>query len=125
GTAIHHLTLYRAASGALVFSAGTVQWVWGVDGHHDQNTGIRTEPDTQFDIRICRDPRAPDPRVEQAMVNLFADMDIQPATLGPHLTPAERSDDHAAPVSRIASAPELLRVGIAAVIHGVADDQGG
>jgi hypothetical protein len=29
GTATHHLTLYRAASGALVFGAGTVQWSWG------------------------------------------------------------------------------------------------
>ena len=27
----HHLTLYRAASGALVFGAGTVQWSWGLD----------------------------------------------------------------------------------------------
>ena len=30
-TATHHLTLYRAASGALVFGAGTVQWAWGLD----------------------------------------------------------------------------------------------
>ena len=29
GTATHHLTLYRHASGALVFGAGTVQWAWG------------------------------------------------------------------------------------------------
>src|SRR5215470_4681256 len=29
-TATHHLTLYRAASGALVFGAGTVQWAWGL-----------------------------------------------------------------------------------------------
>ena len=31
GTATHHLTLYRAPSGALVFGAGTVQWSWGLD----------------------------------------------------------------------------------------------
>ena len=30
-TATHHLTLYRAPSGALVFGAGTVQWAWGLD----------------------------------------------------------------------------------------------
>src|SRR5499427_8850669 len=30
-TITHHLTLYRAASGALVFGAGTVQWAWGLD----------------------------------------------------------------------------------------------
>ena len=28
-TATHHMTLYRAPSGALVFGAGTVQFVWG------------------------------------------------------------------------------------------------
>ena len=31
GLATHHLTLYRHASGALVFGAGTVQWAWGLD----------------------------------------------------------------------------------------------
>jgi outer membrane protein assembly factor BamB len=31
----HHATLYRAPSGALVFSAATVQWSWGLDAHHD------------------------------------------------------------------------------------------
>ena len=30
-TATHHLSLYRAPSGALVFGAGTVQWSWGLD----------------------------------------------------------------------------------------------
>ncbi len=29
------LTLYRAASGALVFNAGTVQWAWGLNNNHD------------------------------------------------------------------------------------------
>ena len=28
GTATHHLIMYRAASGALVFGAGTVGWAW-------------------------------------------------------------------------------------------------
>ena len=36
GTATHHLTLYRAPSGALVFGAGTIQWSWGLDGNHDR-----------------------------------------------------------------------------------------
>ena len=31
GTANHALTLYRHASGAFVFGAGTVQWSWGLD----------------------------------------------------------------------------------------------
>ncbi|CAK9085226.1 unnamed protein product [Durusdinium trenchii] len=40
GSATHHLTLYKAASGALVFGAGTVQWAWGLDPMHDSVTGL-------------------------------------------------------------------------------------
>src|SRR5206468_9344982 len=35
GIATHSLTYYRASSGAHVFSAGTVQWPWGLDANHD------------------------------------------------------------------------------------------
>ena len=67
GTATHHLTLYRAPSGALVFGAGTVQWSWGLDGNHDGGT------------------TTPDVRMQQATVNLLADMGVQPgdAPVGP------------------------------------------
>jgi hypothetical protein len=54
-TATHHLTEYRAASGALVFGAGTVQWSWGLDG-----------------------PYA-DPTMQQATRNVLADMGAGPA----------------------------------------------
>ena len=37
--ATHSLTLYRHSSGALVFSAGTVQWSWGLDDMHDGTGG--------------------------------------------------------------------------------------
>ena len=37
--ATHSLTLYRHSSGALVFSAGTVQWSWGLDDMHDGSAG--------------------------------------------------------------------------------------
>ena len=40
GTATHHMTLHRAASGALVFGAGTVQYAWGLDSNHDNNFGF-------------------------------------------------------------------------------------
>jgi hypothetical protein len=67
-TATHRLTLYRAPSGALVFGAGTVQWAWGLDnGAGTGNT---------------------DPAMQQATVNLFADMGTQPATLMSGLTAA-------------------------------------
>ena len=75
------LTLYRAPSGALVFGAGTVQWSWGLDGNHD------------------RGGSTPDPRMQQATVNLFADMGAQPATLQPGLVAATASTDTAAPTS--------------------------
>ncbi len=31
GTTEHHVTLYKAPSGALVFSAASIQWGWGLD----------------------------------------------------------------------------------------------
>ena len=80
GTATHTLTLYRAPSGALVFGAGTVQWSWGLDGNHDSGPA-----------------RRPTPRMQQATVNLFADMGVQPATLQPGLRAATASTDTTAP----------------------------
>jgi hypothetical protein len=35
GVATHHLMTYRAQSGALVFSAGTIDWSWGLNSNHD------------------------------------------------------------------------------------------
>jgi len=66
----HHLTLYRAASGALVFGAGTVQWSWGLDPYHDR------QPDPGEDRTM-----------QQATVNLFADMGAQPTSLQAGLVP--------------------------------------
>ncbi len=83
GTATHALTLYRAPSGALVFGAGTVYWVWGLDDNHDLEY------------------TATDPNVQQAMVNLFADMGVQPATLMASLQVAQQTTDNEAPVSTI------------------------
>ncbi len=57
GTTTHHVTQYRAASGALVFSAGTIQWSWGSDSDHD---GADIQP--------------ADPRIRQATLNILADM---------------------------------------------------
>jgi len=63
GSATHHLNLYRAASGALVFGAGTVQWSWGLDSSHDRGSGPA------------------DPNMQQATANLLADMGAGAATL--------------------------------------------
>jgi hypothetical protein len=82
GLATHSLTLYRAPSGALVFGAGTMFWSWALDSHHSP-LGSQNPP--------------PDPNVQQAMVNLFADMGVQPATLQANLVAASHSTDNLAP----------------------------
>ena len=126
GTATHHLTLYRHASGALVFGAGTVQWSWGLDAHHDTETGMPPERQNENTTRVGVDPNGPDRNVRQATVNLFADMGVQPATLAPDLVRAEASEDREPPVSRIAEPrngasppPGPVRV------SGTAHDRGG
>ncbi len=59
----HNLSLYRHSSGALVFAAGTINWAWGLDEMHDE-------------------PSSPASRdMQQATVNIFADMGVIPATL--------------------------------------------
>jgi len=112
-TATHHLTLYRAASGALVFAAGTVQWAWGLDVNHD------IQPDTG--------PANPDLNMQQATLNLLADMGVQPTTMQGGLVAATASSDHTPPTSTITSpgggATETS--GTAVTITGTASDTGG
>ena len=106
GTATHNLTLYRHASGALVFGAGTVQWSWGLDGKHDRGSD------------------APDARMQQATVNLFADMGVQPATLQAGLVAATASTDTTPPSSPITAptAGATVPSGSAVTITGTATD---
>ena len=107
-TATHSLTLYRHSSGALVFGAGTIQWSWGLDAAHDF-TG----------------PPA-DVRMQQATVNLFADMGVQPATLQPGLVGATASTDTIAPTSVILMPPGgTVRAGSVVTTVGMATDAGG
>jgi hypothetical protein len=88
-TATHHLTLYRAASGALVFGAGTVQWSWGLDRAQGAGNGGSLTP--------------PDLAMQQATVNLLADMGAQPSTPMSGLAPATASTDTTPPTSTITS----------------------
>lgn len=106
-TATHNLTEYRASSGALVFGAGTVQWSWGLDGF---TTG-----------------KSPDPTMQQATVNLFADMGAQAYTLISGLVAASASGDTTAPTSAITSPASGTSVtdGAAMTIKGTASDGGG
>ncbi len=116
GTETHHLTLYRAPSGALVFGAGTVQWAWGLD-----NTNAWDQPST--------DPSGnpPDRNMQQATVNLLADMGAQPATLISGLLSASPSTDTTPPTSHVTSPTPgaTLQDGTQATISGTATDSGG
>ena len=141
GTATHHLTLYRhetpkqsadmadnsaRSRGALVFGAGTIQWAWGLDAHHDTETGIPPERANSSSTRVGVDLNGPDRNIQQATVNLFADMDVQPQTLQDDLTPASASTDEQPPASTVlvptdgaTLPPEIL------VIRGTAQDTDG
>jgi hypothetical protein len=120
GRATHSMTLYRHNSGALVFGAGTVQWSWGLDGNHDRGTTPTSHTTDQA--------------MEQATVNLLADMGAQPATLqvgpdpnNPRLFTAAKSTDIQAPISTVVSPADGATVssGVRITITGTAADQGG
>jgi N,N-dimethylformamidase beta subunit-like protein/uncharacterized protein DUF4082/Big-like domain-containing protein len=111
-TTTHHLTLYRAASGALVFGAGTIQYAWGLDDWHDSQY-IPNE--------------FADERMQQATVNLLADMHAQPATLMSGLDPATASTDTVAPTTTVTSpaASAAVPAGTVVTVSGTATDTGG
>jgi N,N-dimethylformamidase beta subunit-like protein/uncharacterized protein DUF4082/fibronectin type III domain protein len=104
-TATHNLTMYRAPSGARVFGAGTVQWAFGLNGWNSQGTA--------------------DPNMQQATVNLFADMGAQPASLQAGLVAASASTDSTAPTSTITSPPTTVTDGAQVTLTGTAADTGG
>ncbi|WP_457187319.1 DUF4082 domain-containing protein [Nocardioides sp. P5_E3] len=111
GTTTHNVTLYKAPSGALVFSAGTVQWTWGLDEVHDS-------------------PFAPEPadvRMQQAQVNLLADMNAQPSTLMAGLVTTGKSNDTTGPTTTITSPSANASVanGTQRTVTGTATDAGG
>ncbi len=59
-----------ATATRILFGAGTVQWSWGLDSNHDRGSA------------------AADVRMQQATVNLLADMGVQPGSLRTGLVPA-------------------------------------
>ena len=109
-SATHHLTFYRAASGALVFGAGTVQWSWGLDNNHAIDNITPT-----------------DLNMQQATVNILADMGVQPAALQRGLFPATPSTDTTPPQSTITSpaSGSAAGPGSTVTISGTAVDSGG
>jgi N,N-dimethylformamidase beta subunit-like protein/uncharacterized protein DUF4082/fibronectin type III domain protein/Big-like domain-containing protein len=114
-TATHSLSLYRAPSGALVFGSGTVQWSWGLDITNAWNRGA-TNPFA----------KAPDPTMQQATVNLMADMGAQPMTLQPDLFATGQSTDATPPTATVESPAggAKLSDGATVTVSGTAADSG-
>ena len=71
--AVTEAVKYRAASGALVFAAGTIQWPWALGPYFIPNPG---GGDTYFQAPTNTE----DPRIQQATYNILSDMSAQPAT---------------------------------------------
>ncbi|SDY36924.1 Cadherin domain-containing protein [Jannaschia faecimaris] len=115
GTDTHALTLYRAPSGALVFSAGTVFWTWGLSDEHDSSPyGVLVE----------------NLALKQFTINMFADMGIQPgvsdailASRG--LVRAEASTDTVAASITLDNIPDEVLAFQTYVISGTATDDDG
>jgi len=108
GTISHHFSEYRAASGALVFSGGTIQYAWGLDGTHDLSA------------------HAAIPEIQQLTINVLADMGLQPTSLQPGLVATSASSDHTAPVVTI-NTPTAgnIALGTQVTVSGTATDSGG
>ncbi|MER6565478.1 DUF4082 domain-containing protein [Streptomyces sp. NPDC001093] len=114
GTATHNLVEFRDQdSGALVFGSGTVQWSWGLT-----NVPTYNPADTVV---------TEDSRMQQATVNILADMGVQPLTLQSNLVAAGASTDTTGPAITVSSpasgvtVPALKPV----TITGTATDSGG
>jgi len=110
GTTTHHLTMYKAASGARVFSAGSIQWAWGLDANHDGDTSGGT-----------------DVRMRQATLNMLVDMGAQPGSIASDLVATTKTTDTTAPTVTVTSPVNGASVGdgTAVTVSGTASDVGG
>jgi len=117
GTAVHSMNMYRYPGGGLVFGAGTVRWAWGLDASHEGNP----DPDP------LGNPFPANRDMQQATINVLADMGAQPGNLQSGLAAAAASTDFLAPVSAISSpaAGATVPPGTALTISGTASDTGG
>jgi hypothetical protein len=82
GSIDHHMTLYRAPSGALVWATGSIHFATALDPYYETLLPVATD----------------DGVIQQATVNMFADMGVQPASLSANLVTASKSTDTTAPV---------------------------
>ncbi|MFC1432379.1 DUF4082 domain-containing protein [Streptacidiphilus sp. N1-3] len=114
GTATHNLVEFRdQTSHALVFGTGTVQWSWGL-------TNVPTSDPADAVVTV-------DKRMQQATVNILADMGIQPKTLQSGLVAATASTDTTGPTVTVSTPAANTTVAAAhqLTISGTAADTGG
>ena len=90
-----------------MFGAGTVQWSWGLDSEHDG------------------DRPAPSVAMQQATVNLLADMCVQSPAVEPGLAVATASTDTTPPISAPTTRTLTVSAGQAVTVGGTAVDSGG
>ena len=115
GTATHNIVMHKRPNGALVFAAGTIRWSWGLDPTHDDDTATPGWSIT------------PDVRLQQATLNVLADMNAQPGSIQSGLVATTASTDFTAPSSVIAApaAGATVAVNSPLTITGTASDAGG
>ncbi|WP_285501440.1 DUF4082 domain-containing protein [Actinokineospora sp. NBRC 105648] len=115
GPANHKLVLYRdPTSKALVFSSASVQWSWGLDAEHSFPAGAPSSAPVS-------------PQIQQATVNLLADMGAQPRTLMSGMFSASKTTDTTGPTVTITSPANgsTVPAGSPRTITGTAVDSGG
>jgi hypothetical protein len=105
-TATHNLTMYKAPSGARVFNSNTVQWAWGLD----DNNPIGSPADRNM---------------QQATVNLLADLDAQPGTRAANLSAASKTTDTTPPTATLNATPSSVADTAQITLSGTASDTGG
>lgn len=109
---VHKMSLLKYSSGALVFSAGTMQWPWGLDVKHDLNTATPPVQAVSADM-------------QQATVNILHDMDADAASLQAGLVAPTIGADALAPSTTIISpAHNATIAGANVTITGTSADNG-
>jgi hypothetical protein len=119
----HALVEYRDVNGALVFSAGDINFVTALDSGHDAYDD--DPPGMTQDFNYITPV---DQRVRQAMVNLFVDMaNVQPGSLQSGLVRATQIPDTGAAPNSVITSPAngaTVHVGQAVTISGTATSNG-
>lgn len=121
GRATHSLVLHFRSSGAIVFGAGCVQFAWALDDLHDANDPNRAN---KYSVRISRDPRGPEPIIQQLAINILADQGLSFPTLPMHLVQPTPSTDYTPPAVQLNSVECSPPWGIVTAT-GLSTDAGG